>query len=100
MTTTTIDTDTDHARPTIPVPPPAPTNSHLRARQRFEFHIARLRTETRLGAPRANLSVLVRLCEALLDESGSGKMVDQYRSELGRAKAGIVWRTTGTRTVR
>lgn len=69
--------------------PPSPAQAL--ARERFEYHIRRLQTETRLGRPRANLDVLARLCEGLLDDAGDGRIVEQYRLELGRAKAAISW---------
>lgn len=69
-----------------------PTPAQLLARERFEYQIRRLHTETRLGRPRQNLDVLVRLCEALLEAAGDGAIVTQYRAELGRAKATVAWR--------
>ncbi len=61
------------------------------ARERFELQIRRLRDETRRGRPRKNLDALVQLCETLLDAAGSGSIVEQYRDELGRARAAVVW---------
>jgi hypothetical protein len=85
--------DTGRNRRSDNVPTPA---QHL-ARERFEYQIRRLQTETRLGRPRAHLDVLVRLCEGLLDDAGTGQIVTQYRVELGRAKAAVSWGAGGGR---
>lgn len=77
-----------------------PTPAQRLARERFEYQIKRLQTETRLGRPRENLDALVRLCEGLLDDAGVGRMVEQYRLELGRAKAAVSWGTGEVRVVR
>ena len=82
-------TATDTAATRRPSDPP--TRPQALARERFEYQIRRLHTEIRFGRPRANLDVLVRLCEGLLDDAGAGRMVDQYRLELGRAKAAVSW---------
>lgn len=68
-----------------------PTRAQHYARSRFEVQIARLRRETTLGRPRENLGALVRLCEGLLDEAGSGPVVTSYRNELGRARAAVAF---------
>lgn len=68
-----------------------PSNVQLLCRSRFEYNIARLRTEIRKGSPRQNLDVLVRLCESLVDEAGQGAIVDQYRTELGQARAAVAF---------
>jgi hypothetical protein len=70
----------------------SPSSRELRARQRFEYHIGRLRIGTRLGSPRPHLDVLVSLCEWLVAQAGTGKLVDHYRVELGTAKAAVAWR--------
>jgi hypothetical protein len=90
------ETDTT-ARPRASVPPPS--NLQITIRTRFEYQIARLRTEIRSGAPRSNLEVLVKLCEFLVDQCGSGPIVDHYRTELGQAKAAVAW-CTDARVVR
>jgi hypothetical protein len=77
-----------------------PSAAQSLARHRFEYQIRRLHTETRLGRPRAHLDVLVRLCEGLLDDAGAGRMVEQYRLELGRAKAAVSWGAGEVRAVR
>lgn len=83
-------TDTETATGTTRSVPP-PSNLQLIVRTRFEYQIARLRTEIRSGTPRANLEVLVRLCELLVDLCGEGPIVTQYRTELGQAKAAVAW---------
>ncbi len=50
-----------------------------------------LRHETSLGRPRENLGALVRLCEGLLDEAGTGAIVTSYRNELGKARAAVAF---------
>lgn len=89
MTIQPIATATDTAARRRSFEPPSPAQAL--ARERFEYQIRRLHTETRLGRPRQNLDVLVRLCEGLLDDAGAGRMVEQYRLELGRAKAAVSW---------
>jgi hypothetical protein len=69
----------------------APTRGQLLARERFELQIGRLRRETSLGRPRDNLAALVRVCEGLLDEAGTGAIVTHYRNELGRARAAVAF---------
>ncbi len=95
MRETTINTDSA----TAPRHRTEPTRAQLLARERFEHNIARLHTETALGSPRANLDVLVRLCQGLLDDAGHGPIVTRYRVELGRARAVVSWRGE-TRVVR
>jgi len=68
-----------------------PTRGQLFARSRFEVQIRRLRRETSLGRPRENLGALVRVCEGLLDDAGSGPIVTHYRNELGRARAAVAF---------
>lgn len=77
-----------------------PTAGQLLARERFEYQIARLRTETALGSPRANLDVLVRLCEGLLQDAGEGPMVTHYRAELYKAKGAVSWRDSSRQVSR
>jgi hypothetical protein len=85
-------TDTDTARGHVStIRPAAVTPAQQLARERFERQIGRLRDETSRGRPRPNLDVLVRLCEGLLDDAGTGPIVAQYRTELGRAKAAVTW---------
>jgi hypothetical protein len=72
-----------------------PTSAQRLARDRFEYQIKRLQTATRVGRPRQTLDVLVRLCEGLLDDAGAGRIVDQYRLELSRAKAAVSCETDG-----
>lgn len=69
----------------------APTRGQLLARSRFEARMRQLRNETSLGRPRENLGALVRLCEGLLDDAGSGAIVTHYRNELGRARAAVAF---------
>ena len=68
-----------------------PTRGELLARERFEAQIKRLRDETMRGRPRENLGALVRVCEGLLDEAGSGPIVRVYRDELGKARAAVAF---------
>lgn len=88
-------TDTDAAdttrRQISTIRPAVATAAQLLARERFELQIRRLRDETSRGRPRANLDALVRLCETLLDQAGAGPIVEQYRYELGRARAAVAW---------
>ena len=65
----------------------APSSREQRARQSLEYHLARLRIATRLGACRPSLDVLVSQCERLLGEMGPGESVARYRDALDRAKA-------------
>jgi hypothetical protein len=80
-------TETDTAAAPAP-----PTARQLYARQRFEHHIARLRLEVRLATRRRHLDVIVELLEWLIAESGSGRIVARYRTELDEVKASLTWR--------
>lgn len=84
-------TDTDATRRHSGIRPVATTAAQRLARERFELQIRRLRDEITRCRPRANLGAMVRVCEQLLDAAGSGPIVDQYRYELGRARAAVVW---------
>lgn len=66
------------------------TDRQLRARQSFEYHLARLRIATRLGAPRVTLDWLSSRCDVLLAAVGTGDTdVARYRSDLGRVRARV-----------
>jgi hypothetical protein len=66
------------------------TDGQLRARQSFEYHLARLRIATRLGAPRVTLDWLASRCDVLLAAVGAGDTdVARYRADLGKAKARV-----------